>query len=381
VEPSIFKEKAHKNFRLEVRKFTEKEIQPNALNWEKKRYFPPNHLRKLGRKGYIGISLPKNVGGGGKDFWHEVILAEELARSKTLGWPLTFMIQGNMTIPLIDKLGTKKQKNQILKPAIKGDYYLAFAATEPGSGSDMASISTTAVLDKKSYILNGEKRYITNGSIARYIVVLARSKDRKDVWSQGMFIVDRKTSGLRQKRLMTSGLKTGDTGSITFKNCVIPKENVLGDSAMAFIYLLKELNRERLVGAVALNSIALQAWEETLEFLKNRKRFGESLSKKQVIRHKMADLRTRIEASRQFTYAVCGAFAKGEPVDKEILMLKILSYENCQKVIDECAHLYGGDGFLTNHWLSHARQDAQAFTIAAGTSEIMRDLLAGMLKM
>ncbi len=381
MEPLIFEDKSHKTFRQTVRKFIAKEVTPHALEWEKTRSIPTNLLQKVGDNGFIGLSLPKSVGGGNKDFWYEVILAEELARSKTLGWALSILVQSNMLAPLIFQLGNNEQKEKILKPALAGKFYLALAATDPSSGSDLASITTTALPKGKNYILNGEKRYITNGSIADYIVVLARTKTQKDIWALGLFLVPSDAKGIKRDKLITSGLKTSDTASIIFKDCLISKDSLLGDSTRGFLYLLRGLQRERLIGAVALNSLALYVWEDTLNFLQNRHRFDEALSKKQVIRHRMVELRTTIEAARQFTYSVCSAFAEGKPVDKEILMLKMFSYENCQKIISECVHLHGAEGFLEDHWLSHARQDSQAFSLAAGTAEIVRDLLAGMFKM
>lgn len=380
MEPRIFKEKQHNAFRQAIRKFVEQEVRPNAVDWERKRHFPADLLAKLASQGFLGVSLPKDVGGGEKDFWYEVILAEELAKSQTLGWALSVLVQSNVLAPLLLQLATKEQREKILKPALRGDFYLALAATDPSSGSDLASITTTAISHGDHYVLNGEKRYITNGSIAHYLVVLARTETKKNIWSLGLFLVPSDTKGLQRKRLDTAGLKTGDTASIIFKNCKIPSKNVLGDTTKGFLYLLRGLQRERLICAAALNALALYAWEETLEFLKNRKRFHEPLIRKQVIGHRMSDMRTAIEAARQFTYTVCDSFSREEPVDKEILMLKIFCYENCQKVIDECVHLRGGEGFLSDHWLSHTRHDSQAFTLAAGTSEIIRDLLAGMLK-
>ena len=381
MEPSIFEHEDHKHFRQIARDFVEKEIRPNALKWEQTGHCPVELLEKAGRRGLIGVALPSGVGGGGKDFWHEVILAEELARSKTLGWTLSLLVQGNMIAPLIFQLGTKEQKEKIIKSALRGEVYLALAATDQDSGSDLTSISTSARVSKNGYSLNGEKRFITNGSIASYIVVLARTKTKKDAWSLGLFLVPGDAKGLHRKKLTTIGLKTGDTAHLTFSNCLIPKDNTLGDPTRGFLYLMRGLHRERLICGVAINALALNVWEETLHFLQNRERFGEPLSKKQVIRHRMVELRTTIEVARQFTYSVCDAFTKGKSVDKEILMLKIFSYENCQRVIDECTHLHGGEGFLADHWLSHIRQDSQTFTLAAGTSEIVRDLLARMLRM
>jgi acyl-CoA dehydrogenase len=381
MEPAIFSQEPYLSFRKKMRGFVASRIKPQSLGWERKRFFATHLLKEFGKKKYLGLSLPRSVGGQGKDFWHEVILAEELARSGTLGCALSILVQTNMVAPILFQLGTRNQKNKILKPALLGNYYLALAATDPQSGSDLAAVKTEAVLENGSYILNGEKRYISNGSIAKYVLTLARVKSGKDIWSLGLFIVPADTKGVERKRLKTLGLKTGDTASIIFKNCKIPKENILGVRGKGFYYLLKGLQRERLICAVALNALASLVIDETIVFLNERNRFGEPLSKKQVIRHRIAELKAEVEASRQLAYAACAAFANNKPVDAEIVMLKIFNYETCQKVIKECAHLHGAEAFLETHWLAHIYQDSQAFTLAAGTSEVMKDLLAGMIGM
>jgi alkylation response protein AidB-like acyl-CoA dehydrogenase len=381
MERAALSSETHRAFRALVRGFIEREVTPHALDWEKTAHVPVHLLERMGESGLIGLSLPEQVGGGGRDFWHEVILAEELARSRALGWALSVLVQSNMVAPLLFQLGSSEQHEKILKPALRGRFYLALAATDADSGSDLAAIGTTAKPDADRFVLNGEKRYISNGTIAEQLVVLARTANEKNIWSLGLFMVPGNAPGVTRTKLRTSGLKTGDLASITFHDCVLTREQALGDPSRGFFYLMRGLQRERLMGAVALNALALFVWEETLAFLQQRERFGEALSKKQVIRHRMVELRATIEASRQFTYSVCEAFFNEQQVDKEILMLKIFSYETCQQVIDACVHLRGAEAFLSDHWFSHVRQDAQAFTLAAGTSEIMRDLLAGMFNL
>lgn len=381
MEPALFSRESYLSFREKLRGFVATRMKPKSLEWETNRFFATHLLKEFGKRKYLGLSLPRNVGGQGKDFWHEVILAEELARSGALGCALSILVQTNMVAPILSQLGTKKQRDKILKPALRGNYYFALGATDAQSGSDLASIKTEAVLEGGHYRLNGEKRYISNGSTAKYIVTLARVKSGKDIWSLGLFIVPADVKGLQRKKLKTLGLKTGDTASIIFKDCIIPKESLLGVRGNGFYYLLKGLQRERLICAVALNALASHVIDETIKFLQERNRFGEPLSKKQVVRHRIAELKAEVEASRQLAYAACAAFAQNKPVDAEIVMLKIFNYETCQRVIKECAHLHGAEAFLETHWLAHIYQDSQAFTLAAGTSEVMKDLLAGMIGM
>jgi len=381
MQPQTLLGEPYLSFRSSLRGFLSANVEPDAAEWERNREFPKHLLKTFADEGYLGLSLPKEVGGRGKDLWHEVILAEELALTGALGWALSILVHTNMVAPLIDSLATDKQKERFLKPALRGDFYLALAATEPARGSDLVSAETRAIKQGQSFILQGEKTYITNGSVADHIVTLAKTETSGEVWSLGLLVVPGDAEGVARKRLVTSGLRSGDTAAISLHECVVPVENLLGDSKRGFLYLLKGLQRERLMCAIALNSLALNVWERTLIFLQKRERFGANLSQKQVIRHRMAESRSAIEASRQFAYNTLAAFAQGENVDQEILMLKIFTYETGQKVIQECLHLHGGEGFLQDHWIAHISRDSQAFTIAAGTSEIMRDLLAGMLKM
>lgn len=377
----ILNQKPYLSFRKSLKEYIAKNVKPHALEWEASSILPQHLLKNLGKKGYLGLSLPKSAGGQGKDFWHEVILAEELGTCGALGWALSVLVQTNMLAPLIQNLGSKQQIDNFLKPALRGNYYLALAVTEPDSGSDLASIQCEARLEGDKFIVTGQKRYISNGSIAKYLVVSVKTQSRNDIWSIGFLIIPTNLKGVKIEKLPTAGLKTGDTASITFKNCVVPKENLLGHKGKGFYYLLKGLQRERLIGAVALNSLSLFVLNETISFLKERQRFNEPLSKKQALRHKIAELRSKVEASRQLAYSACEGYSKNLPVDQEIIMVKILCYETAQEVIRECIHLHGAEAFLDTHWLAHAYRDSQAFSLAAGTSEIMKDLLAGMIQM
>lgn len=366
------------SFRKSVRGFVEKELQPNAIKWENSRNNPNQIIRKVAKKKWLGLSLSTKDGGHGKSFWHEVILAEELARSKAMGTSLAILVQTGMASPLISELGTPLQKSKILKPALGGKYIFALAATDPSTGSDLVSQGTVATKSGKGFELVGEKKYITNGSIADYLIVLARTGE-SNALGHSLFLISSKNSDIKRSRLKTSGFKSGDTGWIKFNNVQVTSDSMLGKPGMGFIHLLKGLQKERLIGAIALNSLALYAWEETLKSLNSKIRFGKPLTDKQVIKHKLVELRTKIEASRQFAYSVCAKLVEGEPIDKDVLMLKMFCYETVQESIEQSLHLMGAEGFLRDHWLSHARDDAQAFTLAAGSSEIIRDLLSAHL--
>ena len=365
-------------FRSRVRAFFAREVVPHALEWERSKTLPLQLLKKCADEGLLGLSFPVEVGGHGKDFWYEVILAEELASAGALGWALSILVQTNGVAPLVYELGTPEQHVRVLKPAFRGEKYLALAATEAVSGSDIAAIETIAEKAGDQYILSGEKRYITNGSVAGEILVLARISGESGIWPLGLFLVSGNTKGLQRQRLDTIGFKSGDTAILSFNNCKIDQDGLVGKPGRGFVELLKGLQRERLIGAVALNQLSRETIERTLAMLATRTRFGEPLIEKQVIRHRLAELSAEVESSRAFAYIACEGFESGESVDREVVMLKIVSYELCQRIIRECAHLWGGEAFLETHWMSHYYRDALAFTLIAGSAEIMRDLLAGM---
>jgi len=377
----ILEQKEYENFRESLRSFIVKKVKSHASLWENKEFFPAHLLKDMGKKGYLGLSIPKKDGGQGKSFWYEVVLAEELATSNVLGWALSIIVQTNMLAPFISELGSSKQVDEILKPALQGKFYLALGVTEVASGSDVSSIQTEAIQNKDFYIINGEKKYISNGSVAKYIITSVRTQANDNIWSLGFLAIPSNTKGLKCKKLETTGLKSGDTASIIFNNCTVNKKYLLGKPNKGFYYMLKGLQRERLIGAVAVNSLTSYVLDETIKFLKQKERFGEPLSKKQAIRHKITEMKAKLEASRQFAYAACDSFAKGKSVDQDIVMIKIFTYETCQDILKECAHLHGAESFLKSHWLSHVIADSQAFTLAAGTSEVMKDMLAGMLQM
>jgi len=380
MKPSILQDDTHTAFRRSVQDMIEEHIASKADNWRKEGVFPEHLLKLCGDKGFLGISQPTELGGGGRDFWHEVVLAEELARCGVTGWTLSVLAQTNMLIPLLKDLAKGAKQKDILTSAIAGEYYIGLAATEPTSGSDMVNISTEARAENNSFVLNGEKQYITNGSVADYVIVLAKTTKEKTAdngpWSLSLILVDTSLSGVKQKHLDTIGLKTGDTGYLSFSDVVVPEDQLLGQKSRGLPYLLDGLQRERLIGAVAVVALADQVLERTLDYLQETNRYQEPLTEKQVIRHRLVEMRAKLESARQFTYNTCAAYQQGDGVDEEILMLKIHAYQTAQDIISRCAHLHGARSFLADSWISHILRDSQAFTFAAGTPEVMRDLLS-----
>ena len=381
MEPLLFSQSPYREFRQRTRTFVQDNITPYSLDWEQQRHFPDHLLTLCAHHDLVGLSLAPEYGGHGKEYWYEIILAEELARCRTIGWALTLFVHNNLALPLLAHLIENDIHRTVVLNAAAGKYFLALALTEPNAGSDILATETLARRVGDEYELTGEKIFITNGSVASYIIVLARLEGTTGLNGLSLFLVPADSEGVRRERLPTVGFKTGDTARLAFQQCRIPASSILSDPGRGFLHVLRALQRERLTAATGINALSLMVLEETIAMVRKRKRFGVPLAKKQVIRHRLASLRAELEGNRQLAYNTCAAYSAGQSVDQEILMLKICAYRTAQKIIRECLHLHGGEGFLAHHWLAHLYHDSQAFTIAAGTTEIMRDMLASSLRL
>ncbi|MBI4032541.1 acyl-CoA/acyl-ACP dehydrogenase [Candidatus Berkelbacteria bacterium] len=369
-------------FRDRVQQFIDREIQPHVETWENQGRFPRELLRRFGNEGLIGLSLSRDIGGQGRSFWYEVLLTEELTAALLTGWSLSFLAHSNMATVLLGELSDPDVQQRVLRPALAGELYLCLAATEPNSGSDLLSAETAVLRRGSRRVISGEKRYITNGSVARYAVVFVRDEasHQSPAWSHSLYLLDLTHPSVHATPIALSGLGTGDTAALTIADYPLDRAVRVGAMGRGAYALIRTLERERLLGAVAMNQLAQLVLERTVVELQSRHRFGQPLTAQQTVRHRLVDLIARVEASRQFTYRVCHAYTV-EPVSKEIAMLKVFAYETCQAVIRDCSSLHGAVAFEQTHWLNRLLRDSQAFTLAAGTSNIMRNLAAGLLQL
>jgi acyl-CoA dehydrogenase len=359
----------HERFRAQVRRFVERELAPHADRWERDGRFPRRALAACGRRGYLAFDASRTA-----------VLAEELARCESLGVALSIFVQAGLVGPLVDELGTAAQKRRWLAPLRAGRRFGAMAVTEPGAGSDFAGLTCRAAADIRGFIIDGEKTYITNAAAADFLVVAVRAGDRPDA-DLTLFIVPTDIRGVRVTPLATLGLGPTAMGQVAFSKCRVPADAMLGESGAAYGYIQNALNRERLFGGIGAIAWAARALEKTAAFLKTRRAFGRPLSRFQAIRHQLADLAAALEAARQLNYATFIRWRAGEDVAKEIAMIKLFGYREAQRAIETCLQLHGGLGFLADHWTSRWYRDARALTIAAGTPEVMRDLIAAYLRL
>ena len=374
----IYFTKAHEQVRGAVRDFVNREINPHVDEWEEKGIIPLHALfKKMGDLGFLGIRYDEKYGGEGLDYWYETVVMEELAHTQCGGVPMAIAVQMCMATPAIDEFGSEYLKQTYLKPALKGDMVSAIAVTEPDAGSDVAAIRTFAKKDGDSYILNGSKTYITNGTQADFLTLLARTSEAPGYHSFSLFVVPTNLPGFKvSKKLDKMGMRSSDTAELYFDDLRIPAENLIGIEGEGFIHQMMQFQHERFAVLPLAYISARDMIDETVEYLKKRIVFGKPLIKKQVLRHRLAEWLSEIECLRQLTYHIVRMKMAGQDVSKEISMGKLFSGNLMGKVADGCLQMYGGLGLMNEMRISRAFRDARLLSIGGGASEVMSDVIA-----
>jgi acyl-CoA dehydrogenase len=386
----IFNEQ-HEMFRQAVRSFVEKEVEPHVEEWEEAGQIPKSIWPRMGALGFLGVEYDEKYGGGGADFLTTAVLCEEAARSRCASFAMALGVHTDMASPHLYWTGSEALKEKYLPGICRGEKLTAIAVTEPGGGSDVAAIRTRAVRDGGHYVLNGSKMFITNGMMADIFFVAARIEsghsEKRD--SQGkrhrgisMFLVERNTPGFTvSRKLDKMGNRASDTAELAFQDMRVPAENLLGREGVGFYEVMRVFQRERLVAGLHAVAGCARALEDTIAYVKQRHAFDGPLSGKQVVRHKLADLATLIEAARWLTYAACLKFQGGEEAVKEISMVKLFAGEMAQKVAYDCVQLHGGYGYMREYPIERFFRDIRLLTIGGGTSEIMKEIIAKQMEL
>jgi acyl-CoA dehydrogenase len=371
----------HEIFRAQLHRFVDSEVKPFAEQWEQEGQVPRAVIRQMGELGMLGIRYPEAYGGSNWDTIASVILAEELGRSTFGGFAITVLTQTDTASPAIATAGTPAQKQRYLPGIIRGEQIIAVAMTEPGAGSDVASIRTRAVRDGDGWVLNGSKMFITNGVQADLYVVAARTNATgKPSRGLSLFVVKKGTPGLRVgRKLEKMGWRCSDTAEIVFEDCRVPVGNLLGEENRGFYAMMKNVQNERLVlGAQAMGE-AMAAIELTLRYVKDRTAFGATLWDKQAIRQRLAMLSARVEAARHFLYNVAWQDAQDIGCVKEVSMIKALCGELVNEVMYACLQFHGGYGFIQETAIERMYRDARIHAIGGGATEVMLEEVAKRL--
>ena len=378
----VFSEQ-HDMFRAAVRAFVEREVAPQVEEWEAAGRMPKSIFRRMGELGFLGVEYDEKYGGAGADVLTSAVLHEECARSRSGSFAMAVGVHTDMASPHLYWTGSEALKERYLPGICRGETITAIAVTEPGGGSDVAALRTRAVRDGDHYVINGSKMFITNGAMADVYFVAARVESGdagKRHRGISMFLVERETPGFGVSRTLDkTGMRASDTAELSFQDLRVPADNLLGREGVGFYEVMRVFQRERLVAGLHCVSMCERALEDTMAYLRERQAFGAPLAQKQVIRHRLADLATAIEAGRWLTYAACLKFQAGEDAVREISMVKLYTAEMAQKVAYECVQLHGGYGYMREYPIERFARDARLMTIGGGTSEIMREIIAKAL--
>ena len=366
----------HELIRQTVKRFCQEEIAPHAAAWDSEGEFPRDLFRKAGALGLFGIRIDPKWGGSGLDWWSTAAYIESMRHSESGSVNMAFMVQSDITIPVIQELSSEEQKQEFLPPAVRGESIGALAVSEPGGGSDVAAIKTSARMDGDDLVISGQKLWITNGCRADFIVLAVRTgpEGHKGI---SLILFPAKTPGFSVgKKLSKIGNLASDTAELFFDECRVPKRLVLGEMNKGFYYIMRNFQGERL--AAALGSLATMdyAIRKALDYGAGRQAFGTPIRKYQVWRHRFAEHLTGIEAGRWLVYRALDLVNRGQPAVREVSMAKLYTSELSQKVIYDCMQIFGGFGYTTDYPIGRMWRDARLSTIGAGTSEIMKEIIA-----
>ncbi|HOO55657.1 MAG TPA: acyl-CoA dehydrogenase family protein [bacterium] len=372
---NLFSEE-HRIFRDSFRKFLEKEIVPYHEQWEKDGIVDREAWLKAGEQGFLCPWVSEDYGGLGVDFLYSVIMAEECAKARVTGFLM--QLHSDIVVPYLNSFGSGEQKKKWLPGCVSGACLTALAMTEPGTGSDVSAIKTTAVRDGDSYIINGQKTFISNGILSDIVIVAAITNQKADPPHTGisLIVVERDTPGfIRGRKLEKMGMKAQDTAEMFFEDCRVPATNLLGDEGMGFIYMMQKLQQERLICAVGSQAAAELMLSDVVKYTKERTAFGRPISKFQNTRFKLAEMATEIELGRVFLDRLIEEHAAGADVVTETSMAKWWVCEMAKRTADQALQFYGGYGYMMEYPICKDYMDIRVQTIFAGTTEIMKEII------
>jgi alkylation response protein AidB-like acyl-CoA dehydrogenase len=365
----------HEQLRESISNFAIKELAPHAEEWEETT-FPDSVFRRMGELGFLGLDKPEQYGGQGGDYFSALVLGEAISNANCGGLAMGVAVQTDMAMPPILAFGTEQQKQQWAVPAIKGEKILCLGITEPDAGSDVKGIKTRAVRDGDEFVINGSKTYITNGHRADVIVLVTKTDPDAGYDGFSLFLVAMDSPGvIREKKLQKLGMHASDTALLAFQDVRVPASAMLGEEGKGFYKIMWELQGERMIGAAGSVAGAQKCFDVTLQYAKEREAFGKAIGHFQVIRHKFAEMATKLEAARQLVYMTAWRFANGEYPVREISMAKLYASRVACEVADECIQIHGGAGYMKEYNVERVWRDMRLNRIGAGTDEIMLEVI------
>ena len=371
----------HEEVRRALQKFIAVEINPFVDEWEKADIFPAHELfKKLGELGFLGLNKPVEFGGQGLDYSYALMMAEELGAIRCGGVPMAIGVQTDMATPALARFGSDEVRREFLTPAIAGDAVACIGVSEPGAGSDVASIKTSARSDGDDYVINGGKMWTTNGVQADWMCLLANTSEGAVHKNKSLICLPMKTKGVQiARKLDKLGMRSSDTAQIFFDDVRVPRRYLIGEEGRGFIYQMMQFQEERLWGATANLKSMERLIEQTIEYTRNRKAFGKSILDNQVVHFRLAELATEIELLRSLIYRACELYLAGTDVTRLASMAKLTSGRLRRVVSDSCLQYWGGMGFMNETPVSRAYRDTRLASIGGGADEVMLSVLCKMM--
>ena len=369
----------HELFRASLRDFLHREVVPNIDEWEKEKRIPREIWKKMGAMGYHGLSYPKEYGGSDLDFFFDVVFNEELGRINCGGFTIAQQASQYMAGPYIVKYGSEAIKQKYLPGIVSGELIGCIGITEPGAGSDTQKIQTKAIKKGNYYVVDGSKTFITNAYYGDFVVAVVKTDPDKGAKGVSLLVIDLNSEGIQKSKLNKLGWHCSDTAELSFDSVKVPAENLIGKEGSGFKYLMNGLQLERLCFIPSSVSSMEYAIEISMEYMSERKAFGSALDTFQVLRHRIAQLSSEVEALKAFGYYCCSIFGRGMYDVKLCSMAKLICTELHEKVATQCLQFYGGYGYMEDYPMARMYRDVRAGTIGAGTSEIMHEIISKMI--
>jgi acyl-CoA dehydrogenase len=369
-------------FREAFRAFLDAEVSPSIEAWERGDGIPREFWRAMGRHGYLCPDLDESVGGSAAPFGFSAVICEELGRTGAMGIQTAVSVHSDITVPYLDELARPALRRRWLPGCTSGELVAAIGMTEPGAGSDLASLRTTAVRDGDVYVINGQKTFITNGMACDLIVLAVRTDPGARSAHAGISLVavEAGTPGFsKARKLEKMGQHVGDTAELFFEDCRVPVDHLLGEEGAGFRYLMANLQRERLMIAIAAQAAAEQMLEKTLPYVRERQAFGKPIGSFQHNAFKLVERATEVEIGRVFLDAIIDDFVSGQDITRRVSMAKWWLSDMANRVAYDAVQLHGGYGYMAEYPIARDYVDVRAMPIYAGSNEVMKLILARML--
>jgi citronellyl-CoA dehydrogenase len=367
----------HRQLADTVSRFVREEINPHVTAWETAEEFPSHEVfKKLGDLGLLGLKYPAEYGGQGLDFSYSMVMAEALGDCSCGGVPMAIGVQTDMCTPALARFGTERLKRDFLAPAIAGDAVGCLGVSEPGGGSDVAAVKTTAKKDGNDYVINGSKMWITNGMKADWCCLLANTSEGAPHKNKSLIMVPMNAPGISRQKIHKIGMDASDTAQLFFDDVRVPQANVIGQEGMGFTYQMLQFQEERLWGAASSLRMMDNMIDQTIEYTRERKAFGKSILDNQVVHFRLAELRTEVEALRSLTYRAVEDYVAGKDVTKLASMAKLKCGRLDREVADSCLQYWGGMGYTWDNPVSRAWRDGRLVSIGGGADEVMLGIIA-----